>query len=370
LTVFTILPPSNEMRVAAATPFTIQKGQTDTVVVMLAPRTQTGDIDAELTIQSDDPLNPVATVHVTTDIRALEVKTRVLSAEPEVPPGEAVTVEVSPIVGVRVETATLFHRPSSSNDFTDTLSCGWRPDLDRFLGVIPSEFISEGGVDFYVRVENSGVVAIDPYGAPDTLHHIDVASPTGVASKPRPDPDGRFVEHTPIVIVVEPEGGTVFVDGAVHFRGGGTASLDSVPISDADGELTAVIPDTAVTARGVEYWVDLRTSTTTLTDPAEAPSASPHSIPVTVLNLQEPSSHPGMQYRLLSIPLSMEGTIAGALTDNLGGPDNTQWRMFAYDDGHYAEQFYCGLGLRSGGHDSCDRFPGAHVGSAARSMGR
>jgi hypothetical protein len=335
LTIENIVPPSSEMRIATTTPFTLPPGQTDTAVVMLEPRTESGDIAGEIEIHSDDPLNAVETVYVTTDIRALKVTTRVMSAEPEVPPGEAVTVEVSPLDGVRVETATLFHRPSTSDEFSDSLLCGW--SLDRFLVTIPGEFITEAGVDFYVRVKNSPVTSTDPDTAPAGWHHIDVAPPTGVTSKPRPDPDGRFPEYTPIVIVIEPDGGTVFVDGAAHFREGGTPDFETAPIVDDDGELTAVIPDTAVTARGVEYWVELNTATTTLIDPAD-PSASPHSIPVTVLNLQEPSSHPGMRYRLLSVPLSMEGTMTGALTDNLGSPEKkTQWRMFAHDGRPYVE---------------------------------
>ena len=42
-------------------------------------------------------------------------------------------------------------------------------------------------------------------------------------------------------------------------------------------------------------------------------------------------AQPGGTYRLISLPLEMEGTIVGSLLDDLGAPDPARWRMFAYD---------------------------------------
>jgi hypothetical protein len=41
---------------------------------------------------------------------------------------------------------------------------------------------------------------------------------------------------------------------------------------------------------------------------------------------------PSERYGMLSIPLEMEGPIFGVLSDDVGGLDNTRWRMYGYDN--------------------------------------
>ncbi len=339
LNVTDIQPPSTEINIYDPTSFTLPPGQRDTVRVFLVPERET-DIHGDLVVWSDDPLTPATRVVVTTDIRALDVRTKVLTTFPQVPPGDAVTVEVAPLPQVRIEEATLYHRPAGAAVFADSLSMGWFGD--RFLVSVPGQFVTEAGLEYYVKVENSPVVSFDPDRAtfPDSAYSLSVSPPTGIVARARPDVKGQFVEGTPIEIEVELQGGSVFVGGSVHCRAGASGSYRSIPVAERDPLPLAIIPDSLVTSRGVEFWIEVQTLTSLLTAPPTNPAVTPYSIPVTVLSLAETAAHPGMQYRLLSVPLTMEGSILGALTDNLGALDNTRWRLFRYDDnapGDYVE---------------------------------
>jgi hypothetical protein len=89
----------------------------------------------------------------------------------------------------------------------------------------------------------------------------------------------------------------------------------------------------------MEYWVEVTTSTSKLTDPPTDPTGSPHSIRVRVTDLAEQNSHAGYQYRMISVPLDFgadfSGTLESLLADQAAfGPypgepyDLGQWRCF------------------------------------------
>jgi hypothetical protein len=224
------------------------------------------------------------------------------------------------------------------------------PSGDFFFGVIRGTDITEVGVEYYVEVENSGVFDTDPSGAPDDSTFFQaVSSPTtidtDVVSATGPD---LFEGQSVIVQVLLPEG-AVFSSGILHHREGGASAYEQVPIELKGFLPEATIPGASVGARGLEYWVEVATATATLTDPASDPSVSPRQIQVTVPRLEEPFSHAGERYRLLSVPMDFgtsSETIEALLSDQpeFGLYDPNRWQAWTWVNG---EDRYAGIGDRA-----------------------
>jgi hypothetical protein len=99
--------------------------------------------------------------------------------------------------------------------------------------------------------------------------------------------------------------------------------------------IAATIPADFVGPRGVEYWSEVQTLTRRLTNPPDGPEREPHELRVTVGNLAEDMTRTGERYRMLSIPLVMQGgtSLSAILTDEaaFGSYDPVRWRAFHYD---------------------------------------
>jgi hypothetical protein len=173
----------------------------------------------------------------------------------------------------------------------------------------------------------------------DSVFILDVQAPDSVRVVPQTQSrEGQDVQ----VLVAIPDGAH-FDGGTLHYREGGRAAYEALDLVPLDPLLEAVIPASAVGPRGIEYWIEVQTRTQWLTLPSEAPATHPLAIRVIVANLQEPATHPGNRYRMVSIPLVFENgrTLESLLSDQAAfGPyDPLQWRSFCYvpDEGRYAE---------------------------------
>ena len=342
LSIAAVTLPSTELRCDQTAPLDIAPGGSVTFRLLLEPREETA-ISGFLSIQSNDPITPLCTIGVETDIRALQVTTNLLKSTPEIPLGEAVTVVVSPFPLVHIESGFLLLRPAGSEAFLDSIPLS--VFAEDFIAVIPGEKVSEAGLEYYVRVENSGVLETDPPGAPVSYFTQAVRSPQSISSIPRVNSNLGFMEASPIFVDVSLEQGTALTEGFIHFRRGGEPAYTTAGPVSLDPTLVFALPDSVVGARGVEYWIETRTLTRTLTDPAHAPGSSPHTIAVSVRNLQEDRKWPGETYRMVSIPLAVidagQITLEALLSDQVAfGPyDPGQWRCFRYasDAGRYVE---------------------------------
>ncbi len=342
LTVSNILLPSNEMRISN-TAFSLGPGQMVIQTVSLEPRHEL-DISGDLLLYSDDPIRPTRAVHVTTDIRALGIASRLLSPAEEIPLGEAVTVIVTPAPEVRVEHGFLYHRLGGSESFQDSIPLS--RSASDFIGVIPGEAVKEAGLEYYIKVENSGIFSTDPPGAPDnSVFTQAVEAPAEISSFPRSNSGSGFLENRPIRIEVFLPVGTIFVDGLLHYRTGGEEAYRTQNLLLEEPIIAASIPDSLTGPRGLEYWVEVNTLTRTLTDPPNNPNQSPHTIRITVQNIQEDDASPAFKYRMVSIPLlfseDFTGTLEALLSDQkeFGPYDTINWRSFRYipDSLRYAE---------------------------------
>jgi hypothetical protein len=328
LIISSVILPSSEMTLTPSLPIEIEPGVSAQLGVVLAP-TLHHDADGALLIQSNDPINPAVTLAVDAEILALSFSSELLPAQEEMPLGEAATIIVQPAANVRLERGVALHRVKGDATFQ---SLPLTPTNAGFSATIPGKDISERGLEYYVEMENSGIIATDPPGAPANIFTQTVASPMYLEVSAIPNSGSDFAEFTDIDVLALVKEGTEVTVGSLFYRPGGAHGFGSVSISGSVPVLSASIPGDAVTDRGVEYWIEIETATTVLTDPSTSPSTAPRTIQVTVSNLQEAVEHPGQRYRMLSIPLRFADAFDGQISDLLElGPTNpTEWRLYRY----------------------------------------
>ncbi len=332
-----IIFPFEELKADEQPTIILMPGDIDTILFVLAPK-QEISLAGSINIQSNDPISPMKEFPVLTDIRSLDFTSRLLNPGVEVPLGERITVIVSPAESVRVERGTLYYRPSDDAvAFSDT---SLTVSGNDFIGIIPGADVTERNLDYYIEVENSGIFSADPPGAPDdSLFYQAVQQPASISTSPVPNRESDFMEGVDIKVSVELPEGAIFGGGTLFYRRGGDSLFSSVDITEGELYPQGAIPDSVAGPRGVEYYAEVQTMTRTLTDPPSEPELSPRCIRITSEDLEESSSHDALAFRLLSIPLKIDAPITGVVTDDIGGPDNTAWRMFAYENesGGYIE---------------------------------
>jgi len=113
-------------------------------------------------------------------------------------------------------------------------------------------------------------------------------------------------------------------------RRGGTAPFRAVPLAvAAEGpplELTAQVPDSLVTARGVDYYLRLSNADGTLTVPPAA-DRGPRHLPVRFEQLEAPFALQPEQYRMVSVPAAPTEGVKAALETAYGRYDPAVWRL-------------------------------------------
>ena len=330
--------PDTALSVGVAPGLVIAPGQQYNAAVVLAPRRAISSL-GPLRIHGNDPTAPVVEVPIATDVRSLDFSSRLLATAPEIPLGEAATIIVTPAQQVHILGGFVCYRARGAASFAD--SSRLVAQGANFAALIPGNAVTEAGLEFFIRVENSGVVAVDPPGAPDSSFFQPVAAPSGITVVPQPTSRSEFLQGRDIVVQVSTPVGAEFVSGVLYYRPGGASAYDStlVAVSDILHVPVGVIPAAIVGARGVEYWVAAQTMTRRLTWPALNAAASPDTLRITVGELSEPEQRPGGRYRMLSVPLDFGPGSTGSLADLLvdqsefGTYDPVRWRSFVYDPG-------------------------------------
>jgi hypothetical protein len=299
-----------------------------------------------LRIASNDPLRPVAEIEITASARDVTFLTRPAVADAVPPLGEPLLIMVIPDPGVNLSRGAVYYRSAEASAGAPYT----RVTMSRFLGTsllgtIPGDAITEGGVAYYVEVANGSVVHRDPCrnleicrdstAAPDTAFVQSVQPPGWVAAAPLAPPGTKHLPGRDLEMELSWPRGTQVRAAVLHYRKGGASAFQMIPFASL-GFSYATIPGDSVTARGVEYWAEVRTWGSTLTDPADSPESRPRLLRTTVQDLREEREHPGERYRLLSVPLDFGSDPAGGLQTMLadeagfGAYDRTRWRAFRY----------------------------------------
>ena len=162
-------------------------------------------------------------------------------------------------------------------------------------------------------------------------HKID-----GLRAVAQPNAFDEFDAGQPVRVEAVLLHGLRFHGGLLHFRRGGSRvyGVDSlrIPPPDSPGIFPAAeIPAAFVGERGLEYWVEVWTSSGPLTDPDTEPSINPHVLRVRS-SIAETSASPPKVYRMLSVPLdhAPDLQMPDLLGLSLGAYNRANWRLYAY----------------------------------------
>ena len=129
---------------------------------------------------------------------------------------------------------------------------------------------------------------------------------------------------------------------ALNYRKGGSSSFTSASISQTGSIYQAIIPEDAITSRGIEYFIE---ATDSVGNTSRTPQSGVFSIQVKIpkpgLTKESAQPHGSEQnaYRLCSVPLDLDNKDARAvLEDDLGQYRKSRWRFYALQaDQSYTE---------------------------------
>jgi len=328
--------PSTELHLSRPAPFTVPPVGAVTETLFLVAR-EPRIITDDLFIDNSDPLADPRTISVRIEIRGLDFRSHLLSPTGPAPLGVPLVDLATPASGVRIERGHLFYRMAGTNAPFDSVA--FVPSAEDFIAVIPGPGVTEAGLEYYVRMENSGFFATDPPDAPDSLFFQAVEPPRSIVATTLPNLGTGYLEGRDIDVLVTLPTGAGFVSGTLHYRRGGEQDYRSEPLAMSDflHAPVAKVPASDVSARGVEYWVEVQTASQILTFPGTQAATSPATIRTTVQKLDEPTPHAGGRYRIATIPLDLGVDFAGSLDALLadqpefGSYDPMRWRAFRYD---------------------------------------
>ncbi len=124
------------------------------------------------------------------------------------------------------------------------------------------------------------------------------------------------------------------------YRLGGDRTFIAVPLAQDGDVYTGAFPASAVTLRGIDYYVSLSDGTTTVTDPATAPESAPRHLRVQIAEADAPVRYASDGLRMLSLPVDLDAAAPSSVfVDDYGTYDPLVWRLFRWlpQEGRYAE---------------------------------
>lgn len=169
---------------------------------------------------------------------------------------------------------------------------------------------------------------------------------TGVASGLTVTASGTPQLATDFALSVSPIGGDLpGATGAVFFRQTGETGYRSAPLSAAVEGFTAVVPAQEVTIRGLDYYVELASGTTTLTFPASNPQQNPARLQVAVDQFRPNVALRPVRLQMVSVPLLLDAPgPAAVLEDDYGPFDPEQWQLHRWRGDLEAYETFPGVG--------------------------
>ncbi|MFH1941930.1 MAG: LamG-like jellyroll fold domain-containing protein [bacterium] len=125
----------------------------------------------------------------------------------------------------------------------------------------------------------------------------------------------------------------------LYYRQGGQSSYTSKEATPIDTvRYSVVIPASDVTIRGVEYYVQKRTSRDTVTVPVVDPVNLPITASARFSNAASGVTLQKKRYRMISVPVDLyRPKVYDVLHDDMGDYSPFDWRFFAWKDTGYVE---------------------------------
>jgi hypothetical protein len=134
----------------------------------------------------------------------------------------------------------------------------------------------------------------------------------------------------PLVMRISVPSSLMAVKAVFHYRAGGQTSYRSLDMEAANNSVYKVaLPAAAITLQGLEYYIEVRNDTETLTYPGLDPVNNPFSRSVQTAGLEAATRFRIRQFQMFSIPLQLDTTsVRSVLEDDFGPYDPYQWRLF------------------------------------------
>ena len=153
------------------------------------------------------------------------------------------------------------------------------------------------------------------------------------------EPEQTRVGESLVIDVMPPQAFTA-VSGQLFYRSAGRSTYESEPINVSGSSLNVTIPPSAVTERGVQYYIEITDGETTITLPPIDPQNNPRFIPARISRLAAASTPTAEKFRMISVPMTLaQSAIDSVLFDDLGRYETfpRAWRLFRWERLGYRE---------------------------------
>lgn len=117
----------------------------------------------------------------------------------------------------------------------------------------------------------------------------------------------------------------------LYYRRGGEPSYQSKELSlEGGGRVTGEIPASAVTPRGVDFYVELSDGDLTLTFPEQNPAQNPFHARTRFEGVAAGGSFAARRYRMVSVPAAVENGEVRSVFSAYGAINPSQWRLLRW----------------------------------------
>ncbi|GMQ81594.1 MAG: hypothetical protein BMS9Abin05_1026 [Rhodothermia bacterium] len=219
-------------------------------------------------------------------------------------------------------------------------------DLDQFI-------ISGGGGAATIASNNTRVITVDfvpttigPKSAALHIESDDLVSPvldlqlTGVSIAINVETAELAPAGQDVAIGISLPPGFLPSDATLFYRLAGETTYRTASMSPAGSELVAVIPGSAASLSGIEYYIVATNTDETITLPVELPQTNPIFLPVRVEQAAPPPEFvlQPLLYRMISVPINLDNPgLTDVLADDYGPYNTRRWRLFRWENGDYIE---------------------------------
>lgn len=151
------------------------------------------------------------------------------------------------------------------------------------------------------------------------------------------------VVNSPQVITTTTPGGFQTVSARLIYRLGGSARYDSVAFDTSQRPYRGTIPASAVTLRGLEYYIALTGrfaggGLVRITHPPTDPELNPIRLRTKSASSLSAVTLQSRVYRMISVPAELtDASVSGVLFDDFGAYDPNRWRLFRWKANAYVE---------------------------------
>jgi PKD repeat protein len=132
---------------------------------------------------------------------------------------------------------------------------------------------------------------------------------------------------------ITPPPGANVTSGVLLYRQAGRRTYDSLTLTSVAGSLEGIIPATAMTIRGLEYFVRMIGAQGVLTFPETFPAEQPAVYLVPFTSTTSPVALTPRKFAMVSVPVSLtDPTPSSVFSDDFGSYNPSLWRLFRWND--------------------------------------